>query len=144
MGATDAAAALVPCMTAQILVDTNILIDVSRGFEPTIELLKREGSYAVLYISVTTQMELIIGCKNKQDLNALASFLDSFQVASLNQNIATRAVSLLQTYYLSHGLLIVDALIAATALENQLLLLTRNQKDFRFINGLSLVAIDVG
>ena len=40
---------------------------------------------------------------------------------------------------LSHGLLIPDALIAASVIENDLLLFTRNQKDFQFIKGITLV-----
>nr|MDQ2686882.1 PIN domain-containing protein [Armatimonadota bacterium] len=42
-------------------------------------------------------------------------------------------------YRLSHGLLIPDALIAATALVHDIPLLTKNQRDFRFIAGLRLL-----
>jgi predicted nucleic acid-binding protein len=40
---------------------------------------------------------------------------------------------------LSHGLLIADALIAATALSLDASFLTKNQRDYRFIKGLSLL-----
>jgi predicted nucleic acid-binding protein len=48
------------------------------------------------------------------------------------------AVDLLRQYRLSHGLLIADALIAATCLAHSTPLLTKNQRDFRFIAGLTL------
>jgi predicted nucleic acid-binding protein len=44
----------------------------------------------------------------------------------------------LQQYNRSHGLLIADALIAATALSIQAPLLTANRRDFDFIEGLAL------
>ena len=45
----------------------------------------------------------------------------------------------MRSYYLSHGLLIADALIAATAIENQIPLLSKNQRDYRFISELNLL-----
>jgi len=52
--------------------------------------------------------------------------------------ITLQAIELLNTYHLSHGLAIPDALIAATALETKLNLYTYNEKDFKFIKGLKL------
>jgi tRNA(fMet)-specific endonuclease VapC len=40
------------------------------------------------------------------------------------------------SFFLSHGLLIPDALIAATALEHGLDLYSKNVRDFRMIPGL--------
>lgn len=48
-------------------------------------------------------------------------------------------VALLKTYRLSHGLLIADALIAATALTLDISIVSKNQKDYRFISGLRLL-----
>jgi predicted nucleic acid-binding protein len=48
------------------------------------------------------------------------------------------ALDLLRQYRLSHGLLIPDALIAATAIATNLPLVTKNQRDYRFISGLQL------
>ena len=87
-------------------------------------------------------MELIVGCKNKKDLNSVESFLDNFEIMSIYSNTANRAIELLRTYRLSHGLLIPDALIAASVIENDLLLFTRNQKDFQFIKNITLASID--
>lgn len=51
-----------------ILIDTNILIDVSRGFEPTIELFEAITSTYEPMVSVVTCMELIVGCRDKRRL----------------------------------------------------------------------------
>ena len=51
---------------------------------------------------------------------------------------SARAAALLRRYRLSHGLQIADALIAATALCIGCPLLTNNQRDYRFIEGLTL------
>jgi predicted nucleic acid-binding protein len=84
-------------------------------------------------------MELIVGCRNKSELQTLNRFLSQFQIFTLTNTISDRAAELLQIYFLSHGLLIADALIAATAIENQIPLISKNQRDFRFIQGLNLL-----
>jgi predicted nucleic acid-binding protein len=58
----------------------------------------------------------------------------------ITSQISDRATQLMQEYFLSHGLLIADALIAATAIENEIPLLTKNQSDFRFIKALHLLS----
>lgn len=63
-------------------------------------------------------MELIIGCQNKVKLKDLKEFIQHFQVLKLTEKITDRAVDLLEQYCLSHGLLMADALIAATAKES--------------------------
>jgi predicted nucleic acid-binding protein len=70
----------------------------------------------------------------------LKHFLSQFQVLTLKCDIGDRAIELLQSYFLSHGLLIADALIAATAIENNIPLLSKNQRDFRFIQELNLLS----
>lgn len=56
----------------------------------------------------------------------------------MDPTVSHEAVNLVRQYRLSHGLLIADALIAATCLVNAIPLLTKNQRDFRFITGLQL------
>ena len=54
--------------------------------------------------------------------------------------ISTIVLNLLREYRLSHGLLIPDSLIAATAIEMDSSLISKNQKDFRFIESLRLLS----
>ncbi len=61
----------------------------------------------------------------------------------IDEQISEMAVNLLKTYRLSHGLLIPDSLIAATALVTDSRFVTKNQKDYRFIDGLKLLPYPV-
>ena len=125
---------------AQILVDTDILIDVSNNDETAKQRLVQESQTFELAVSVVTEMELMVGCRNKAELVAVNQFLTQFQSVQTTSAISNRARQLLQTYVLSHGLRIADALIAAAAIENQIALLSKNQRDFRFISDLNLLA----
>jgi predicted nucleic acid-binding protein len=121
-----------------IIVDTDILIDVGRGESLAIERLQSFAEQFQLVISTVTQMELIVGCRNKVEQQQLEKFLQHFQILKLTEQITDRAVNLLEQYRLSHGLLIADALIAATALVYDEAFITKNQRDYRFIDGLKL------
>jgi predicted nucleic acid-binding protein len=124
---------------AFLIVDTDILIDAGRGDNTAIDCLQDAEQHTTLAVSVVTQMELIIGCRNKTELRELEKFLQRFQILKVTDRISDQAVGLLQQYRLSHGLLIADALIAATALEYNEPLLSKNQSDYRFIAGLNLL-----
>jgi predicted nucleic acid-binding protein len=125
---------------SELLVDTDVLIDVSRGKTEVINRLKAESAIYLLCISVVTEMEMIVGCRNKAELRMLDRFLSKFSVVALDPAISNRAAELLRNYRLSHGLLIPDALIAATAIELSIPFLSKNQKDYRFIPKLNLLA----
>lgn len=121
------------------IIDTDILIDVGRGVQEAVDHLNVIAASMTPTISVVTQMELIVGCQNKSELQKLAKFLEPFQIALLDETISSKAVALLQQYRLSHGLLIADSLIAATAVSLQLPLISKNQRDYRFIPELELL-----
>ncbi|CAD5947952.1 Ribonuclease VapC10 [Planktothrix tepida] len=123
----------------QILIDTDILIDVFRGIEPAINRLQDESHTALLSISVVTEMELMVGCRNKSEQQKLTVFLNNYVILKINESISDQAVELLRQYRLSHGLLIPDALIAATAISFNIPLLTKNQSDYRFITEVNLL-----
>src|SRR6266540_1480350 len=80
-------------------------------------------------------MELLVGCRNKTEQRKVERFVRRFEIVKLNETIADHAIVLLQQYRLSHGLLIADGLIAATALVVDKPLATKNQRDYRFIEG---------
>lgn len=122
-----------------ILVDTDILIDAARCIKDAVNCLQQIEDTSSLAISAVTQMELIIGCRNKKELKSLEHFLQRFELISLNKQISVTAAALLKTYRLSHGLLIADALIAATAVVSSSRLVSKNQKDYRFIEELDLI-----
>lgn len=123
-----------------ILVDSDILIDITHQDATAIARLTSESQVAELSITAITVMELIVGCRNKSELATVNRFLTQFHCLKLTPAVADRATELMQTYFLSHGLRIADALIAATAIENRVPLLSKNQRDFRFIAALNLLS----
>ncbi|MGK7956995.1 MAG: type II toxin-antitoxin system VapC family toxin [Crocosphaera sp.] len=122
-----------------ILIDTDILIDVANEDLTAITRLADETKKAVLSVSIITGMELIVGCRNKSELQKLNRFLSQFHYLTLNQEISELGIQLMQEYYLSHGLMIPDALIAATAIDYNIGLLSKNQRDYCFIPSLNLL-----
>ncbi|WP_414541976.1 type II toxin-antitoxin system VapC family toxin [Nostoc sp. CCY0012] len=125
--------------TNSTIIDTDILIDVSRGVIEAVNCLQNLKASSGLAISIVTHMELIVGCANKTELKTLESFLKYFGIIKLDQAISDTSVNLLLSYRLSHGLLIADSLIAATAIVWNYPLITKNQRDYKFIPNLNLL-----
>ncbi|MEW6077155.1 MAG: type II toxin-antitoxin system VapC family toxin [Thermodesulfobacteriota bacterium] len=122
-----------------IIVDTDILIDAGRNIKEAVTCLNQLEKNFSLAICSITQMELIAGCGNKKELSALELFGEHFQVLHVNEQISETATELLKHYRLSHGLLIPDALIAATSIAKGIPLISKNQRDYKFIKKLRLL-----
>ncbi len=56
----------------------------------------------------------------------------------INDLISMKFIELMLKYSKSHGLAVPDALIASTALINDIEIYTLNKKDFRYIDNLKL------
>ena len=122
----------------KVLVDTCIFIDIFRGDQ---QLYKDLSEHEVVINSIV-YMELIQGARNKNELKKIINFLSKFEIISINEKISLRSMELMKNYSLSHGLLVPDALIAATALIRELPLWTFNIKDFKFIDNLNLIILN--
>lgn len=83
------------------IVDTDILIDVARGDSDAADCLLRLEKISPLAVSAVTQMELIVGCRNKKEMQDLEKFLHRFQALKITDQISDCAVDLLQQYFLS-------------------------------------------
>jgi predicted nucleic acid-binding protein len=122
------------------LIDSNVLIDVSRGKGSAIKYIDRLAEqWALLQV---TAMELIVGARDKRDLATIDGFLSLYPVVPLSDSIGTGAYRLLKTYAKSHGLHVFDSLVAATAMEKALTLVTLNRKHYEMIEGLQLEVPD--
>ena len=121
------------------LIDTDILIDASREIPEAVSCLKNISATSALTISVVTEMELVIGCRDKSELNKLDRFLRRFQIIPLDAAISAKSLELLKSYRLSHGLLIADSLIAATAIVLDVPFISKNQRDYQFLTELDLL-----
>jgi predicted nucleic acid-binding protein len=112
-----------------VLVDTDVLIWYLRGYPQAAHCLDQLPQ---LTLSAMSYLELLQGMRNKEELAAVQRMFSLRQanVLPLTAAITQRATELMTTLSLSHGLQAGDALIAATALEHQLPLLTGNSKHF--------------
>jgi predicted nucleic acid-binding protein len=122
------------------IVDTDILIDAARQVAEAVDCLQQIEQRSALAVGVISQMELFVGCRNKTELQNTERFLRRFQVITLNDQVCEAAVDLLRQYRLSHGLAIPDALIVATTMTLGGEFITKNQRDYRFIDGLKLLS----
>jgi len=117
------------------LLDTTVFVDYYRKAPRAQQFLQNETA---LLCSVITAAELIRGSRNKNEQRNVEKLLSKIELVPLNTQIGTIMLELMKKYYLSHGLQIPDALIAATAIEEALTLVTSNVKHFSFIKGLKL------
>lgn len=121
------------------LIDTDILIDAARNLEQEVNFLSARRASEGITISIISAMELVVGCRNSAELIDLRRFLEEAQQMPLSAAISRTALNLVESFSLSHGLQIPDALIAATAVEHHLPLYTKNQRHFQMIQTLTVV-----
>lgn len=79
-----------------VIIDSDILIDAVRGINQALQYIQQ--SQATLAISVITKMELIVGCRDKNEMHYINKFLDSFQLLNIDERISTVAEQLLTQY----------------------------------------------
>ncbi len=120
-----------------MLVDSDVLIWHLRGYPKATLRLDRLPN---LTISAITYLELLQGLRNQAELLAVQKSLSMRKAERLpvTAAITQRATALMEELTLSHGLQLDDALIAATALEHGLTLITANVKHFSAIDGLRI------
>jgi len=120
-----------------MLVDTDVLIWNLRGNTAAAERLDDLPGFS---LSAVSYMELVQGMRNKQELNQLRQALHYWQakIVHWDEGTSSRATFLVESYALSHNMQMADALIAATAMELGVPLLTANDRHYRHIDGLAL------
>ena len=110
---------------ADVLVDTDIFIDHLRGARELTPGRHR------LHYSVVTRAELFAG---NSATNSVTTLLAPFREIPVDRSVAERAGRIRREI----GTRLPDALIAATALEHGLSLVTRNRSDFDNLRQLRL------
>ena len=121
-----------------ILCDTNILIEVYRKNINIISVLSSILRHSIIMISDVTRAEMLVGARNKQEMQILIKELEQLKCLPVQSEISACSIQLLIKYHLSHGLDFHDALIAATAIHHNIKLFTLNVRDFVFISEIKL------
>lgn len=109
---------------ADLLIDTDVLVDHLRG----VRAIPWEADR--LWYSVVTRCELFAGSEAEEERVVLV--LSPYREIDVDRTIAERAGRLRRLTRIETP----DALIAATALERELELVTRNRRDFARVQGL--------
>ncbi len=117
---------------SSFLPDTNVF---SRIFKGDLAVTRFVESLDVA-IDVTIYVECIQGSKSNYEKRVIEKYLTRFPLLPITSQSSLRALGLVRNFSNSHGLLLPDALIAASALENDLTVLTYNIGDFKFIKDL--------
>lgn len=120
-----------------VLCDTNILIEFYKNNQDIVARLQDIGNNNIA-ISAVTAGELLFGALNKKEVQAIKKDIEHLVLYHINDLISQKFIELMLQYSKSYGLTLPDALIAATAIVNNVSLYTLNVKDFRFITGLTL------
>lgn len=121
-----------------MLVDTDVLIWYLKGNSKAYKTIHDLSSFSV---SSITYMELVKGIRNKNELKEIRKMFNywNVKVLSLTEEISTRAMFYIENFSLSHSIDISDALIAATAVNCAIPILTGNYKHFSMIKELDLI-----
>lgn len=111
------------------LVDTNVLIDVLRGHPPALAWMEKTTALPTA-VSAATVAELHVGADRREGEKAVHALIKSMEVIALDGPMAERAGQWLRRYGKSHGVDLVDAVIAATAHFSGASLITLNDRHY--------------
>lgn len=114
-----------------VLVDTDVLIEVSRGRDNAIvsKWVELSQSDELILYSPVTAAELWAGVR-PPEYEALTRLLESMICVSIDAPTGHQAGDFIRQYRKSHSVELGDALIAAAAVLNRAALWTRNRKHY--------------
>lgn len=119
------------------LLDTDVLIDLQRQHPSALAWFSMTPS-GLLALPGYVVMELYQSARNNVELRATDVQIAQLPVVWPTEIECHQAVANFRRLHLSHGLGLVDALIAATALSLGVPLCTFNVRHFRPISGLTI------
>lgn len=118
-----------------MIFDTDVMIWAQKLNPRALDLI---GDAEERAISAVTYMELLHGSNSKKQLEIVRGFISegNFQVLPLSEQIGHRAMGYVEQYSVLSGIRALDALIAATAVENNFMLVSGNVKHYKSLKDL--------
>jgi|SRR3990172_9095171 len=126
------------------ILDTGILIRHLRDYQGYPELVDRLTGEGDVSISAMTRLEIVRGMRDREQ-GATFELLDSLETVNVTSSEADQAGELIR-FWKAHGTTIgdADAIIAASALQYGLVLVTTNPKHFPMTELTILQTDDLG
>lgn len=121
-----------------ILLDTDVMIDVLRDYDPALSWLRSLGAEPVGLPGIVA-MELLQGCRDGQEQRRVQNVMRPYALYWPTLADCTRAYASFAKHRLSHSIGLLDSLIAETAAGLGVPLATFNDKHYRVIGGLQLL-----
>lgn len=119
-------------MGQKYLIDTNAIIDYLENKLPEKASNRIDGDTVIM--SVISRIELLAWPRaTEKQLKVLENFINASEVLLLSEDVIVKTIAIRR----ASGIKLPDAIIAATALVHNLILLTRNTSDFKKIDGLT-------
>ena len=119
------------------IADTDVFIDYLNGIEDARVILDSPG-HTIYYAQITSKELLGMPGLSVSEQKKITTLLQTHRMIPLDQNIAIKFSELLHKYS-KNPLRNADALVAATAWDRNLPLLTRNKKHYNFIMEIKLL-----
>jgi len=121
-----------------ILLDTTIIVDIFRNYQPAIDWLRSESDKNI-GISGFTVFEILQGSRNKEEMLSFQKKLEKFPIFWPSEDDCNKALMTFANLSLSHGVELLDVLIAHTAIGLDIPIVTLNEKHFKPITGLNII-----
>lgn len=122
-----------------ILLDSDVMVDLLRQYPPAVAWFDTLDEDEEIALPGYVVMELIQGCRNKEEQERLWRAVMPYGVVWLMPADCDRVLELFLEHRLSHGVGLLDVLIAQTALALKVPLYTFNQKHYQFLSELQTV-----
>jgi len=121
-----------------VILDTDIMIDLLRGYSEAIKWIKSLGDEEIILPGFVV-MELIQGCRNNVEQKKLKKELRQYNVLWPTPEICDEALSIFSYLHLKKGMGIIDVLIGEIAVALGLPLYTFNLKHYNGIPNLETI-----
>jgi hypothetical protein len=120
----------------QYLIDTNALIDYLAQRLPVAGMEFMNTIIDVIpNVSVITKIEVLGFDAPEEHYQLLVQFMNDAAVLELSNNVVEASINIRKNYKIK----LPDAIIAATAMVNDLVVISRNVSDFKNIKNLKLI-----
>ncbi|MFB6097959.1 MAG: PIN domain-containing protein [Salinibacter sp.] len=112
-----------------LLLDTDVMVDIMRGYDPALDWLETVPEDTIALPGFVI-MELVQGCDNKEEQKLLLRETDQYRTIWPVPETCHRALKVFADVHLGHGTGLLDALIGQIAIDLNVPLHSFNEKHY--------------